>query len=1071
MPIILNARDNALQIAAYRSKDTLVTVTSTAGAFKTPKNGGITTPGSITLTAIPNNVYTSSVIYTWHYALSATPTVWVLIGTGISTTILNTTILSIIGDSTQISYRCTATETLLDTSFGFFTVNYSKDVSDPIVIDMSRLNASIACDSAGVPIGYTNTDTAIKVSRGGVFLNYNTGQTGLAAANTFTVTVESNANLTLGTETRSGVLYSLAGITAMSTTLGIDMAKIVFTIIVYDAAGLATPTLTKEIVYTKISNGFVGRDAVVNYIDLSAAVIFKSTSSALIAGTHTNITATGKTVTASVTATGGYLTITANGATEATLATANTITTNIDNAAGKTSYTVNMYSKQDKTATGGILLDTEVIPVVFNGDSAVTLSLDNDSHNIPTNPLGAVGIYTGSGTKITAYEGTKLLLYDAVGTANGTWRIDMTPGNTTASNITMGTPIVDSGDFATVPDHTNMTADNASIKYVIIGKTYGGNAFTVSKIQSFAKAVKGETGAAGTKSITVNAYRWSKTGIGAISKSFTYTWDATVASYPTATDTTWAGSAGAAPGSGYTLYQISLTISDLSTALTTLVDWSNAVSNQLGYRLDGSIGLTGNSARVAYRVLLTSSGVPGKPGDSTGDTMPNSDWSGTATSTLSEGYSMYQVDGILSGVGTDTIKVVWGNPYLSNLKVGSLSALTANLGTVNVSTVGSLSNTRTYGEASAGFFLGYHSTAYKFEVTDGISTGNFLRWDGVNLSLSGAVYATSGTIGGNVIDSTGISSPGYSNVNGVINGWKLTSAGDLFAKTGTFGGSLRGADIAGATGNFSGGLSGADVTGTTGTFTGKLVAGAVDFKSSVGVTVSYNTPGDYPIVVPAGCTKMRVTLKGGGGGGAGGSTRGTGESSMAGRGGAGSGGSQGATTTILWDVWPGYSKTLRVGGGGTGGGAWDAYSYQADPNTATAGGETYLDGVLSAPGGARGNTGYQGQPIMAADSSEFGTGLVSSGNFTGGKGTGTGGGLGGTSTNARPSIGTQGGGGGGGYGSRARYGTDPNMPNNGASGGSGYAIIEFFDPNGVVLKGTLDTLKAEIRARSGWAIS
>lgn len=1061
MATILNDRDQALQAATYRSKDTLVTITSTAGAFKTPKNGGITIPPSITLTSTPNNVFTTAAVYTWHYALGATPTVWVLLGTGTTKTILNTDIFSIIGESTQITYRCTTTETLLDTAYGFYTVHYSIDLSEPIVVEMSRSTATIACSSAGVPIGYTNTDTALKVSRGGVYLNYNTGQVNLAAANTFTVSVLSNANLTLNTALTSGITYTLPGITDIAAS--IDMAKIVFTIIVYDAAGVATPSLTKEIVYTKISNGFVGKDAVVSYIEVTAPLIFKSTSSSVIAGTHTNITATGKITTASTTVTGGYITITGDGDTEQALATPNTITTNISNTAGKKYYTINMYSKSDKLASGGVLLDTEEIPVVFNGDSAVTMLLTNDSHNIPTNAAGLLGVYDNSGTNIYAYEGSKALLYDGVGTANGTWKVDLAPGSTTASSIVIGTPITDGGEYAIVPNHNSLTADTASIKYVITGKTYGGTSFTLSKLQTFAKAVKGDTGLSGTKSITINAYRWSTLGIGSISKSFTYTWGSAVTSYPIATDTTWSGSAGAAPGSGYTLYQISLTITDIASATTTLVDWSNSVSNQLGYRLDGVIGLTGNSARVAYRVLLTSSGVPDKPGDSIGDTMPNADWSGTATSTLSEGYSMYQTDGILSGVGTAAIKVVWGNPYLSNLKVGSLSALTANLGTVNISTVGSLSNTRTYGAASAGFFLGYDSTAYKFEVTDGTTTGNFLTWNGTNLRLSGAVYATSGTIGGNVIDSTGMYSPGYSNVNGVINGWKLDSAGNLFAKSGTFGGSLRGADIAGATGNFSGGLSGASITGAVGIFSGSLSAGSVDFKSSVGTTSSYTTPQTVTLRVPAGCVKMRLTLVGGGGGGGGGSTRGGGGD--VGGTGSGTGGTAGSTATNLYDVIPNQEFTLSVGSGGTGGNAWDWNVY----NNATSGNQTIVYGLLAAAGGVRGDVSNRSFPTYAISGGKNSYSYVT-GNFPGLPGIGANAGLGGTSTNSPPTAGGPGGGGGGGYGSNARYGTDANQPTNGANGGSGYATVEYFDPAGVVLKSEMDSLKQQIRSH-GWVIT
>ena len=59
---------------------------------------------------------------------------------------------------------------------------------------------------------------------------------------------------------------------------------------------------------------------------------------------------------------------------------------------------------------------------------------------------------------------------------------------------------------------------------------------------------------------------------------------------------------------------------------------------------------------------------------------------------MTAGQYMYQSDGILTGTAgvTTSGSISWGPPYLSNLKVGSLSAITANLGTI---TAGTLSNT------------------------------------------------------------------------------------------------------------------------------------------------------------------------------------------------------------------------------------------------------------------------------------------------------------------------------------------------------------------------------------------
>lgn len=1045
MSTIINDRDIALEASLFRTTTTVAEVVATGGTFKTAKNSAgttaadiiLTTPSVVTLTATISLIYTAAAVKTWYYALNTSPNSWVEVGSGLTLTITNAAFLAVIGTASSITYKLVVTEPFIDTSYGYSTITYSKEASDPIVASSSRRTATIPCDYGGTPLNFANTENTITVSRGTVALTYTTGT---PAPNTFSVAVESSANLTLGTQSSNpgGNSYTLSGITGITA----DVAKVVFRISVYDAGGTLVPyTLSEQVVYTKVTNGLVGDDAVVSYIEVTSPLIFKSTSSKELAGTHSNITITGKQTVGSITSTSGYLTITGNGDTEAGLAIANSITTNINNTAGKEYYTINLYSKADKLATGGILLDTEIIPVVFSGSSALNMLLTNDSHSIPTNAAGSAGIYTGSGTNIYVYEGTAALNYDGIGTAKGTWKID----STTATSITIGA-ISDGGTFAIVADHSNFIAATASIKYNITGTTANGTAFALTKTQTFARALTGAIGASGQKSIMITAFKWSNTGVGSFVKAFTYTWGSQLIStdYPTG----WTGAAGISPGSGYTLYQLSLNITADAGDTTTSVNWNNAVTNTIGYTQDGGIGPQGNSARTAY-IVSASAYPPGKPSNSYGDVAP-ADWSFSATSTLSEGYYMYQSDGILSGMGTSNIVITWGNPYLSNLKVGSLSAISANLGIINISSVGSLSNNRAWASTTPGIFLGYSGSAYKFDLNSGINGGNYLQWDGVNLSINGAMYAISGTIGGNMIDSTGIRSPGYSNNGTTINGWKLTSTGELYAKSGTFSGSLNGASITGASGNFSGGLSGASITGVTGTFTGKLAAGSVDFKSSVGSTSGpFTSPGTYDIYIPAGMNKMRVQLRGGGGGGGGGLERC----------GAGTGGKQGDYAEGIFTVSAGQHYQLVIGSGGAGGQPREVGRASDLSNYGSYGTGTYVAGVLGANGGAGGKdhfhvygtyfspqAGYPGEGPFGGAGAPMQSGLAGShGGFEGS------------------------GGGGGFTANHAPWHSEVwNRPSAGGWGGPGWAFLEFFDANGVVLKEPFELLKTQIRAVSGW---
>jgi hypothetical protein len=119
------------------------------------------------------------------------------------------------------------------------------------------------------------------------------------------------------------------------------------------------------------------------------------------------------------------------------------------------------------------------------GVHAITTLVTNEAHTVPTDANGANGVYTNSGTKIYVYEGASELLYDGVGTSNGTWKVVAT-----ATGITAGA-ISDSGAYATVADASNMTTETAIISYAITGKTSLGTAINITKVQTFSKARSG----------------------------------------------------------------------------------------------------------------------------------------------------------------------------------------------------------------------------------------------------------------------------------------------------------------------------------------------------------------------------------------------------------------------------------------------------------------------------------------------------------------------------------------------------------------------------------------------------
>jgi len=611
MAILLNDRDKALQAATYRNKSTAVTVTSTSGGFKTAKNGGSTlalstSATSITLTAAPNSVFTAAATYTWHYALSATPTTWVLLlGTGTTQTITNTAFLAAISTSSQIQYRCTVTEPLLDTAYGYFTLLYTLEPSEPIVTSLTRTNAVLSSDSAGNIASFGNTDTTITVSRGNTLLNYSA----TAAANSFSVSIDTTqaAGRNAGTTSNTSTSWTFNGITALST----DGAKVAFIITVYDASGVAvSPTIGREIVYNKVANGTIGADGV-NLYPIA------------------NYDFAGATLPTGVTYLGNKAT--SDGDTTTTLT--NTDTTQSVLLTSLTLVPANSYI---------ISMRIKVVSGTWVGKIAYT------SQTRPEN--------------IDAYYKT------IPQPATGTW---------TTINLDMRT--------LTLPvSSTDYLASNISqIRFDFVSGIGGQVVVDYISVGKYGVAEA-------TKYATVTAYAWSNTGSApARVATGAYTWStALVDTYPTG----YTSYAPAAPGVGYTLYQLSLPIKDVATAVTTTVNWnSTAVAvNTIGYKVDGSIGPRGQSYRTCY-IVTTSGTAPAAPTPAVGDKAPTN-WSFLATSTLTAGQYMYQSDGILNGTPNDltsATSIAWGNPYLSNLKVGTLQAISADCGTL---TAGLLQN-------------------------------------------------------------------------------------------------------------------------------------------------------------------------------------------------------------------------------------------------------------------------------------------------------------------------------------------------------------------------------------------
>jgi len=161
----------------------------------------------------------------------------------------------------------------------------------------------------------------------------------------------------------------------------------------------------------------------------------------------------------------------------------------------------------------------------------------------------------------------------------------------------------------------------------------------------------------------------------------------------------------------------------------------------------GATGTDGNSSRICYSKTTLSSLSPTPTTITTSGSAsypPNDSWGagtvwGATPPAIVAGESVYQSDGVYSPVTNNT---VWNVPYLSNLKVGQLSAISANLGTITTGQItnNSANTTMQLGAAAGGASAG--ATMY-FERTGSASSavGPIIYGNDISTSKTSYSYA------------------------------------------------------------------------------------------------------------------------------------------------------------------------------------------------------------------------------------------------------------------------------------------------------------------------------------------
>lgn len=150
----------------------------------------------------------------------------------------------------------------------------------------------------------------------------------------------------------------------------------------------------------------------------------------------------------------------------------------------------------------------------------------------------------------------------------------------------------------------------------------------------------------------------------------------------------------------------------------------------------GATGAAGDKSRIAY-TLIDGNSLASSPSTSTvaGDVMPTTGTWGetrawtTAPSVASVGQAVFQSTGTYNPTTNQT---TWVVPYLSNLKVGTLSAIVTNTGTLVIDSTGYLRGGQSAYNSGDGFWMGYDSGVYKMSIG---TSNNRLTYDGSKLMI------------------------------------------------------------------------------------------------------------------------------------------------------------------------------------------------------------------------------------------------------------------------------------------------------------------------------------------------
>lgn len=346
-------------------------------------------------------------------------------------------------------------------------------------------------------------------------------------------------------------------------------------------------------------------------------------------------------------------------------------------------------------------------------------------HLIPTSTIQAV--YSVQGTP--AYQRNTAYLYQ--------WSTT-TPANPSGTSVfTWSTGLSSSytgggGWDTAIPANPNVPLIKLWRAAIGVSDVASATTTIVSWTSGYAVADITQNGANGVQNAQPTVYQWAVTIPSAPTGTSTYTWStATFTPIPAG----WSATAGT-PVAGNTLWGATVVLTEGAGTVSSTINWTTASISARGYS-----GEAGASARICYTkttltalastpATITTAGSSSYP--------PNNSW-GTGTvwqatpQTIIEGESVYQSDGIYSPTTGNT---VWNVPYLSNLKVGNLQAISANMGSLTSGTItGALIRTAASGQRVEMDYASNYLSSYNNSGTLTTQIGGFYGGLFINATL------------------------------------------------------------------------------------------------------------------------------------------------------------------------------------------------------------------------------------------------------------------------------------------------------------------------------------------------